>query len=516
MKKLIIVLAALTLIGGFVFAGGGGQIQGQGAAVTEDRMFNVVMTAAFTGFDPLRTNDGASSSVNTQMYETLYRVKIGEAGFDCLLAESLPEFSADGRQATIKLRRGVRFHDGTPFNADAVKYTIDLIKDPQFGSARASIVSSIDRVEILDDYTIRLHLNYEDGVIIAKLAHLNSAIVSPTAQKSQDLMVKPVGTGPFKFVSAISQSQLVLVRNDDYWGKKPQLKNVTVTVITDESTAVSRLETGEADFFYPFPPAMVNRAKAIRSVTVQTSESSNMFYIGLRPNSWLNPKMADLNFRIAIAKSMDIKGFVDSMIGGYGVAAHSVMGAPVFGYDPNANAGYPYDLEGAKKMIADNNWGNEPLRFLVPSTPGGLLEGEYFQANLKAAGFNNVTLETVDWAAWLTESKVPNRFDITVDGWSNVTRDGSELFEPIWHSTNSARRFFTDSKALDDMIFASKTTSVAEERIRNLRAIDNFLMKEAYVIPIYYRTNLFVYNSAYAGVNVDSGGVSYLVDITIK
>ncbi|MDQ7796834.1 MAG: ABC transporter substrate-binding protein, partial [Spirochaetia bacterium] len=90
--------------------------------VTPDKMFNVALTAAFTGFDPLRTNDQASTYVNAQIYETLYR--IGPDGdYIPLLAESLPEFSADGKSATVHLRKGVKFHDGTPFNAQAVKYT---------------------------------------------------------------------------------------------------------------------------------------------------------------------------------------------------------------------------------------------------------------------------------------------------------------------------------------------------------------------------------------------------------
>jgi len=136
---------------------------------------------------------------------------------------------------------------GTPFNAQAVKYTFSLIKDPKFGSARASLASSIVSMDVLDDYTIRFNLSYPDGVLLAKFAHTNSAIVSPTAQAKQDLMVKPVGTGPYKFVSSISGANVVLTRNDQYWGALPENQKCTMTVIQDESTAIARLETGEAD-----------------------------------------------------------------------------------------------------------------------------------------------------------------------------------------------------------------------------------------------------------------------------
>ena len=164
---------------------------GSGAAATGDKMFNVALTAPFTGFDPLRTNDSASTYVNAQIYETLYRIDPVTGEYNCLLAAELPQFSEDGLTATIKLREGIKFQDGTDFNSEAVKYTFELIKDPDFGSARASIAGSIESIECPDPSTVVFHLTYEDGVLTAKLAHTNSAIVSPTAQQAQDLMVNP-------------------------------------------------------------------------------------------------------------------------------------------------------------------------------------------------------------------------------------------------------------------------------------------------------------------------------------
>lgn len=106
------------------------------AGVSGDKMFNVVMTSNYSGFDPLRTSDtGFSASVNTQIYESLYRLE-DDGSFTPLLAESLPEYSEDGKTVTVKLRSGVAFHDGTPFNADAVINTFNCIKDPDFGSTR--------------------------------------------------------------------------------------------------------------------------------------------------------------------------------------------------------------------------------------------------------------------------------------------------------------------------------------------------------------------------------------------
>lgn len=482
--------------------------------VAGDKMFNIALTAAFTGFDPLRTNDQASTYVNAQIYETLYR--IGTAGdYIPLLAEELPEFSPDGKSATVRLRKGIKFHDGTPFNAQAVKYTFSLIKDPKFGSARASLAASIASMDVLDDYTIRFNLSYPDGVLLAKLAHTNSAIVSPTAQAKQDLMVKPVGTGPYKFVSSVSGSNVVLTRNDQYWGKLPVIKNVTMTVIQDESTAIARMETGEADFMPELSVPQIDRVKSIPGVKVGTSESARITYVMLRPNSWVNPLMGKKEFRVAIAKALDTKGYVESIMENYAAWSGSIIGPKVFGYTPQAESyGYKYDPAAAKAAIKANHWENEKIKFLVPSTPQYSKMGEFFQANLKAVGFNNVQIETIDWSAWLTESKLPNRFDLSLAGWANVTRDGTELLEPNWESKVSARSKI-DNPEFDKLVYQGKTTTNKAERIKKLDAANKMILQEAWAVPVYNAVNIFAYNDAYANVTNDVSGTFYLCDFAI-
>ena len=490
---------------------------GSGDTAAEDKMFNVALTASFTGFDPLRTNDSASTYVNAQIYETLYRIDPETGEYMPLLATELPQYSEDGLTVTVKLREGVTFHDGTPFNSEAVKYTFDLIKDPEFGSARASIAGSIDTMECPDDYTIVFHLLYEDGVFTAKLAHTNSAIVSPTAQQSQDLMVNPCGTGPYKFVSSVSGSNVVLTRNDDYWGEAPAIKDVTMTIITDESTAVSRMETGEADFMPNISVEQLSRVENNPSLTAATSEAAALYYVGMRASSSANPIMAEKDFRVAIAKGIDKEGYVEYMMQGYAEVANSVLGPKIFGYTPEAEeANIAYDPEGAKAILdAHPGWADEELLFLVPSTPGYAKMGEYFQSSLTNAGFNNVKIETLDWSAWLTESQVDNRFDITVYGWSNVTRDGSELMEPNFHSVNGQKRMRTteeDAAVLDAYIDASKTTADTAVRTENLLACNNLLMEEAYVQPVYNSVNIFCYNNQYTNITRDPGGTFYVMD----
>ncbi len=486
------------------------------SAATADKMFNVALTAPFTGFDPLRTNDAASTYINAQVYETLYRIAPDGSNMP-LLATELPEFSADGMTATIKLREGVTFHDGTPFNAEAVKHTFSLIKDPAFGSNRASIVASIDTMEVLDEHTIKLNLKYADGVLLAKLAHTNSAIVSPTAQATRDLMIDPVGTGPYKFVSMVSGANVVLTANEEYRGGAPAVKNVTMTIIAEESTAVARMETGEADFMPNVSVQQVARLQGMPHVTFATSPAAQVVYVMIRPNSTKNPLMANKDFRVAIAKSFDTQGYTDFVMEGYASHSASVIGPNVFGYTEAAEGfGYAYDPQGAKAIVDANGWADEPIAFLVPMTPVYTPMGEYFQANLMEAGFNNVTIEPLDWSAWLTESKTDNRFDISLAAWSNVTRDGTELMEPNWHSKTGSMRARVDSETFDTLVNEGKTTTDNAVRIEKLEAANKFLLDEAVVVPVYNAVNLFAFNNAYEGVTRGVDGTFYLKDITVK
>ena len=141
--------------------------------------------------------------------------------------------------------------------------------------------------------------------------------------------------------------------------------------------------------------------------------------------------------------------------------------------------------------------------------------GEYFQSSLTEAGFNNIKIETLDWSAWLTESQTDGRFDISLYGWSNVTRDGTELMEPNFHSVNGQKRFRAtaeDAALIDGYIDASKTTADTAARTEDLQACNAILMENAYVQPVYNSTNLFCYNNEYTNITRDPGGTFYVMD----
>ena len=173
MKKILCVLIVMSM---FMLSACSNEEEGGASDATT---MYVEMTTAPVGMHPLKTNDSPSTAVNGQIFETLYDRSEDGTSYEPNLASELPVFSEDGLTATIKLREGVKFQDGSAFTADDVAYMIDSLKDPDYGSMRPSIVESIDSHEIVDDLTIELHLKYVDGVLVARVAHGKSCIVNP-------------------------------------------------------------------------------------------------------------------------------------------------------------------------------------------------------------------------------------------------------------------------------------------------------------------------------------------------
>lgn len=482
--------------------------QTSAATNVADDSFNIVITAAPVGFHPLKTNDSASTYVSSQIYETLYIRGLDGVTFEPLLAKGMPECDETGLACTIKLQENVTFHDGTPFTAEAVKYTLESIKNKDYGSARASISASIEEVEVVDDTTVVLHLTYPDGVLVAKLAHTNAAIVSEASDTAQDLNVNPVGTGPYKFVSAVSGSEVTLTRYDEYWGETPDIKDVTYSVISDVSTALARLETKEADLMVQVPATSYDRANAISGYTTVASESSAITYLAFRNNSSANSGIANKDLREAIIKSIDINAYIDSVLGGLAHHSQSIIGPTVLGYTENQeNFGYTYNLEEAQKIIKDGGYEDEPIKFLINNRSATVSLAEFIQASLQAAGLNNVTIVQEEWATFLASAKEDNAYDISILTWANVTGDGSELLDPNFTIANGSGRVRYENEEFDKLVDLSKKTLDKEERISYLEKAAELIENDAVVAPLYNTYEIYTYNSGYENVMLDAGGI---------
>lgn len=480
----------------------------------------VEVTTAPVGMHPLTTNDAASTAISGQVFETLYARTIDGSAYEPLLAAEMPEFSEDGLTATIKLRQGVKFHDGSDFTAEAVAYMIDSIKNPEYGSLRPSIVESIESYEIVDDHTIVLHTSYVDGVLIAKLAHTNAAIVNPNSDKNQDIMIDAsgAGTGPFKFESSVPGSTYTLVANEEYWGGAPEVKKVQFDVVADESTAIARLQTGEADFYATVSADAMSTVSNIDGVTLVSDTNSSVQYLAARStkDTAANPLMENIEFRKAIIQAIDFDTFIETMLPGVATRSQSVVGPTLVGYTSEMEkVGYTYDKEAAKAIIKANGWEGETVTLYCATRKNHQDLAVYVQAQLAEIGLN-LNIVSEEWAAFLSNAKEDKKFDIIFLSWSNVTGDGQQMLEPNFSTKNGLRVKYNNAE-FDQAVEASALTTVKEEREAFMLEAVKKIQGDAVTTPIYSSNQIYAYNSKkFGNVKLDASGKYDLGDVTVK
>jgi hypothetical protein len=264
------------------------------------------------------------------------------------------QVSPDGKRVTFQLQRGAKFHDGTDFNAEAVKWNVERILDPQNKSPqRAPLEPAIASVTVVDPNTVAIDLKKPFAPLLAALAERPGFIVSPSAAKQMgpDFGQRPVGTGPFKFVEWVRDSQVTLERFPDYWEKgKPHLDRVIFRVVPDPTVRLTMVRTGEVDI------ATDVDAKDIPGIRNEASLRISEMKPAARWTAlqWRvdEPPFNNKALRQAIALAIDRNEIRDVLLRGFGEAARGPVSPGLWWSDP-AFQGIPLDLELAKKKLAE-------------------------------------------------------------------------------------------------------------------------------------------------------------------
>jgi len=445
------------------------------------------------GLSPILTNDRVSSNVNDQIYDTLFVRDWETMGIKASLALSYE--NPDELTWIMYLRPNVMFSDGTPFNAAAVKFTFERLLDPKVAAPRASLLNMVDKLEVIDDLTIKITTRYPFGPFPAILTHSNSEIISPTAvAKYGDLMQNPVGTGPFKLEEWVPGDHITLVRNDLYWGDAPKLKHVVFRVIPEGSTRVGLLRTGEIDFTDLIPTPLFATLTDDPEVIAVAPLGTPIRYLSF---NFQRDVFHNLKLRQAIAMAINREDIVIAL-DGLALASKSIIGPKVFGYDPAAEAfGYDYNPEEARALLAEAGY---PDGFTTTLWYG--VTGDYptvaqvLQEQMSNIGIK-VELKGLDWATFLSATREGEQ-DMFLLGWTNLTADGEELVYPNLHSDSigGANRSFYGDQITDELIMASRVNVDQAVRLAALEAANAALIINAAWIPLYDQLNILAYHNS--------------------
>lgn len=437
--------------------------------------------------DPQFVTDVPTSRVVMHIHETLvYPDDQGE--MQGVLAESW-EISEDGKIWTFKLREGVTFHDGTPFNAEAVKYTFDRIMDDATGSPRKSATNSIESVTVIDDMTVEFVTKTPFAPFLAQLSAYNLAILSPTAAKEagEDYSQNPVGTGPFKFASWSPGESVTLERYDEYWGEPAKLDTLEIRVVPEDSARVLMLLSGEAHVVSNVPPVMVERLEASPEVEVIQKTGFRTIYVGINTN--MEP-FDDPKVRMALAHAINKEALIQGVMQGLATAGGGFESPVIPGateIDP-----YPYDPEKAKQLLAEAGYPDGfQSEFFVPT--GRYVNdrqlGEAIQAQLAKVGID-VELKSPDWGtytAMLREKQVP----LYLIGKGSPTGDLDFTLTLTMGSEGAMNYSGYDSEEVDELLLEQRGIIDEAKREDVLGEILTNIYEDVPAIVLFYEDQLF-------------------------
>src|SRR5258705_2199643 len=253
----------------------------------------------------------------------------------------------------VKLRKGVKFHDGTPFGAKDVKATFDRVLNPENKLTARGNHAKINSIEVVDDLTARFKTDGPYPLFVERLTAQVMQSEKVIKEKGHEWMQEnPVGTGPYKLVKGQKKQEHLLARNDDYWGAKPAFKYVRVRIIPEQATQLAELISGGVDIIKAVPPdqmAVINKSGQARTTTSPILRTA-MIQLDQPGRPGPNP-FQDRRVRLAANLAVDVDSIIKHVILGLGDRTATVINPMAFGYDPSIKP-YQQDLEQAQKLLS--------------------------------------------------------------------------------------------------------------------------------------------------------------------
>ncbi len=389
MKRVIVLLMLVVVTGGWA-----------------DEL-RVAISTEPPGLDPTTHAAGVIKLLlHHNVYECLVQFD-AQAGIHGQLATAW-EVSEDGTEYTFHLREGVRFHDGTPCDAEAVRRSFLRTMDPETGHPNRVFYEVIENVLADDPSTVRFVLKEPYAPFLALLA-LGDSVIVPAHR--DDLARHPMGTGPYRFVERRPADRLILVRNEHYYEEGlPKVERLVFRFIPDPSAQLAALRAGDVDLVAEVTPEIAYALQADARFRV-ISGPSNLVQLLAIHNA--RPPLDQLEVRQAIAHAIDRRAIIEQVFFGFGTPIGSHL-TPAVPYYVDMTGLYPHDPRQARELLQQAGVGLPlRLRMILPGYPQHVRTGELIAAQLAAVGFE-VRIELVDFSTWMDRVFGQADYDLTV------------------------------------------------------------------------------------------------------
>ncbi|WEG16587.1 ABC transporter substrate-binding protein [Alkalihalophilus pseudofirmus] len=456
--------------------------------------------------DYASVTDGESSRVTKNIYETLIEFDRDSFEIGPGLAHDW-EVDDSGLRFVFHLEEGVTFHDGTDFNAEAVKLNFERWADPeheyafldegytysvygtQFGGYKGDEGHVIEEINVLGDYEIEFVLNQPLGSFLQNMGMSYFAITSPQAFEEHGSAINenPVGTGPFKFVSWSRDDSIILEKNEDYWKEGlPKLDRVIFQVIPDNSARLTALRSGQIDIMDGLNPDDVAQIEGDDSLQVFERATNNIGYLGFHVEK---EPFNDPVVRRAFNHAIDKDGLIAILYGGLAETAKNTIPPGYLGYNDGIDE-YSYDPELAKELLAEAGiedgftfdlWTMPVAR---PYMPDPQRAAEAIQANLADVGIT-ANIVTKEWATYLEETE-QGKHDVFMLGWSGVNGDPDYFFSNLLHgdAIPGGNRSFYSNEEVNDLLVQAKTEVDFDVRAELYEQVQELIHEDAPMVPL--------------------------------
>jgi peptide/nickel transport system substrate-binding protein len=472
--------------------------------------------------DPQAVDDGESAHVIENIFDGLVTFALGSTEIVPALAERW-ETSPDGLEWTFHLRSGVKFHDGTPFDAEAVVFTFRRFLDekgpllPPEVPYRSYFADAIVAVEAKDPSTVLFRLKEAYAPFLPNLCMFSAGIVSPAAVKASggaEFGKHPVGTGPFRFQEwNVGEKKITLLRNESWWHGRPALDRVVFTTIPDNNARLSALRSGSCNWMDGLNPEDLEACRRDARLKVWTAPAPNVGYLAMNV---LRKPFDDVRVRRAVSLAIDRKKLVEALYFGAGLPAVHPMPPGILGYDASVPLPSP-DPAKAKALLAEAGFpgGFDTELFSMPNPrpyfPNPQKIAQVLKSDLEGVGIRATINPVGDWAAYL--DAVQNaKHPMCMLGWTGDNGD-PDNFLSTFFSAACARpgpgalgvAFWVDPR-MQDLLRRGNRELDPAKRAAVYRDALALVREEVPLVPIAHAEQVFVSTSAFDGFVVQPTG----------
>ena len=453
-----------------------------------------------TTLDPMNHQETPASNLAANLFDTLLE-RDQELKIVPALAESYRNVAPTVWE--FKLRKGVKFHNGEPFDAESVKFSLERLVDPKLKLRGASPFSPIERVEVVDPYTARVHTKAPWPILDTLMATGQPTMLPPKYYQEKELAhvaKNPVGSGPFKFVRWVKDDRIELEANEQYWRGAPKVKHVVFRPIPDDAVRVAALQNGEIDVAVNIPPhlasVIANHPKLFLSTAPSVRTIQLMYYthqfdaqhklVGPYPGP-----VADKRVRQAMNYAVDIDEIIKNVLDGKGVRIAAMLTSKHFGFDP-ALKPIKQDLAKTKQLLTEAGFPNGVDMILNGPQGRYVRDKEVAEAvagQLTKAGIRT-TLRVHEWGTYLnTMAYVHKAGPVWLIGWGTPAYDAETVYGPLFRSGKILGNY--SNADFDGMVDDAQKIMDSKKRLELYHKINRLWVEDAAAMPLYQQLDLY-------------------------